>query len=234
MAGPPFFTGHVPEPLRRSSRFPTLRCKVPRPRRSADADFLYGIEWRLPALARFCLLPVPACPRLLPFRLSVPACSCLRLSPVSDCICACPCLLTLAPLPACSCLRLPLVSDCICACPCLLTPAPLPACSCLRLSSVSDYTSACSCLLPLRLSVPAFCLLPVSDCTCACPCLLTLAPADCATATCSHMLPLRRANQCSYGRRYVPCVRHRAVFCIVWVWRGRPVRTRPLSAHASF
>ena len=33
-------TGHIPGPLRRSSRFPTLRCKVPRPRRCSDEHFL--------------------------------------------------------------------------------------------------------------------------------------------------------------------------------------------------
>ena len=33
-------TGHIPVPLRRSSRFPTLRCKVPRPRRCSDEHFL--------------------------------------------------------------------------------------------------------------------------------------------------------------------------------------------------
>ena len=33
-------TGHIPVPLRRSSRFPTLRCKVPRPRRCSDEHHL--------------------------------------------------------------------------------------------------------------------------------------------------------------------------------------------------
>ena len=140
-------------------------------------SLLYARHKMAPACAcPFLPAPVPACPRLLPpvrfCQLLLP----LRLSVPAFCL-----------LP---------VSDYTCACPCLLTPAPLPV---------------CSCLLPLRLSVPAFCLLPVSDCTCACshlltpaplsacPCLLTLAPADCATATCSHMPPLRRAIPCAPG-----------------------------------
>ena len=139
----------------------------------------------LPVLARSCLLSVPACPRLLPLRLSVPA---FCLLPVSDCTCACPCLLTPAPLPACSCLRLSPVSDCTCACPCLLTPAPLPACSCLRLSSVSDYTCACPCLL-MPASAPSVPFPLVPACACHLFLIASALVLACLACSCRYVLP---------------------------------------------